>query len=153
MSDISMHDRILDAAEGRARRGGYHAFSFRELADDIGVKSSSIHYHFPTKPMLAEALAHRYAARARARLGDAAGLSADDAVTRVTALFRDALVKDDRMCLCGIFGAERDALPPAVDAAVASFFPADPGLSAGRLRRQAPTAKRRKRCSPGSKAH
>ncbi len=27
-----------------------------------------------------------------------------------------------RMCLCGLFGAERDVLPPAVDAAVPAFF-------------------------------
>lgn len=117
-----MRDRILDAAEARARRGGYNAFSFRELAEDVGVKSSSIHHHFATKPVLAEALARRYADRARDRLGDAAELSADDALGRVTALFRDALLKDDRMCLCGLFGAERDALPASVDAAVASFF-------------------------------
>lgn len=117
-----MRDRILDAAEARARRGGYHGFSFRELAEDVGVKSSSIHYHFATKPLLAEALARRYAQRANDRLGAAAELSADEALARVTGLFRDALIEDDRMCLCGLFGAERDALPPAVDAAVAAFF-------------------------------
>lgn len=122
MSEQSMRDRILDAAETRARRGGYNAFSFRELAEDVGVKSASVHYHFPTKPELAEALTRRYAERARQRLGDPAELTADEARTRVTALFRDALVKDDRMCLCGLFGAQRDVLPPTVDAAVASFF-------------------------------
>jgi TetR/AcrR family transcriptional repressor of nem operon len=122
MPDTTTKDRILDAAEARARSGGYNAFSFRELADDVGVKSSSIHYHFPTKPALAEALTQRYVERARGSLGDAATLSADEALARVTGLFRNALVRDDRMCLCGLFGAERDVLPPAVDAAVASFF-------------------------------
>ena len=122
MSDTSMRDRILDAAEARARRGGYNAFSFRELAEDVGVKSASVHYHFPTKPELAEALARRYGERARERLGDPTELTAQQALDRVTALFRDALVRDDRMCLCGLFGAERDLLPPAVDAAVADFF-------------------------------
>lgn len=122
MSDQSMRHRILDAAEARARRGGYNAFSFRELATDVGVKSSSIHYHFPTKPKLAEALALRYADRAREHLGDPELLSADEAFDRVTSLFRDALIRDDRMCLCGLFGAERDMLPPSVNAAVSSFF-------------------------------
>jgi len=122
MPNITMRDRILDAAEARARRGGYNSFSFRELAEDVGVKSSSIHHHFSSKPVLAEALARRYAERTRDHLGDVAELSADDALARVTALFRDALVRDDRMCLCGLFGAERDVLPPAVNTAVASFF-------------------------------
>lgn len=108
MTDLSMRDRILDAAEVRARRGGYNAFSFRDLADDVGVKSASVHYHFPTKSDLAEVLTLRYAERARERLGDPAELSADEAIARVTALFREALIRDDRMCLCGLFGAERD---------------------------------------------
>lgn len=122
MTDTGMRHRILDAAEARARRGGYNGFSFRDLAEDVGVKSASIHHHFSTKPELAEALARRYAERARERLGDPAQLLPAEALARVTALFRDALLRDDRMCLCGLFGAERDILPPGVDAAVAAFF-------------------------------
>lgn len=122
MTDSSMRERILDAAEARARRGGYNAFSFRELADDVGVRSASVHYHFRTKSDLAEALTRRYAARARERLGDPTTLTAEQALGRVAGLFRDALHKDDRMCLCGLFGAERDILPAAVDVAVADFF-------------------------------
>ena len=40
---------IMDAAERRMRIGGFNGFSFREIAADVGVKSSSVHYHFPTK--------------------------------------------------------------------------------------------------------
>ncbi len=122
MSDKAMRERILDAAEARARRGGYNAFSFRELAEDVGVKSASVHYHFPTKPDLAAALAKRYTARAQEWLGDPTTLTHAEARARVTTMFRDALVKDDRMCLCGVLAAERDALPAPVNSAVAGFF-------------------------------
>ncbi|KJV10702.1 hypothetical protein VZ95_03150 [Elstera litoralis] len=117
-----MREQILAAAEKRARVGGYNGFSFRDLAEDVGVKSSSVHYHFPTKADLGAALAHRYTEHAKARLGEPVGLSPEGATARVTLLFRDALLVEDRMCLCGLFGAERDALPPAVEAAVAGFF-------------------------------
>lgn len=117
-----MREQILAAAEKRARVGGYNGFSFRDLADDVGVKSSSVHYHFPTKADLGAALAQRYTEHAKARLGGPEGLSPDEAIARVTLLFRDALLVEDRMCLCGLFGAERDSLPPAVEAAVAGFF-------------------------------
>jgi TetR/AcrR family transcriptional repressor of nem operon len=117
-----MRDRLLDAAEVRARRGGYNAFSFREIADDVGVTSAAVHYHFATKADLAEALVARYAKQTMERLGDPVGLSAAEAVVRVQALFRGALVEDDQMCLCGLFGAERDVLPAGVDMAVASYF-------------------------------
>ncbi|MEO1000032.1 MAG: TetR family transcriptional regulator, partial [Pseudomonadota bacterium] len=113
-------ESLLDAAERRARAGGYNGFSFREIAADVGVKSASVHYHFPTKAALAEALAERYTARARDTLGTPR--DGAEAVARVTALFRDALTVEDRMCLCGVFGAERDALPPEVARATAGFF-------------------------------
>ncbi len=120
--DAGYRDRILGAAELRARTGGYHGFSFRDLADDVGIKSSSVHYHFPTKADLCAELARRYTQATRRRLGDAQDVTPQEAVARVVALFRDALLIDDRMCLCGLLGAERDALPPAVQDAVASFF-------------------------------
>src|ERR1700720_895295 len=43
---------ILDAAERRMQIGGFGGFSFREIAADVGIKSSSVHYHFPTKENL-----------------------------------------------------------------------------------------------------
>jgi TetR/AcrR family transcriptional repressor of nem operon len=39
---------------------GYNALSFREIAKDVGIKSASIHYYFPTKGDLGVALAKRY---------------------------------------------------------------------------------------------
>ena len=138
MPDQSARDQILDAAEKRARMAGYHGFSFRDLAEDVGIKSSSVHYHFPTKGELAEALARRYTLRVAEKLGDPDDLAPGAGRARVVSLFRDALLIDDRMCLCGLFGAERDALPPPVAAAVADFF----GLILGYLER-APAAVRR----------
>ncbi len=112
-------DRILDAAERMARRGGYHGFSFREVAAAVGVKSASVHHHFPTKEDLATELAARYTERFIAGLGapDAPG-----AVDRLVAAYRAALRQDDQMCLCGLFGAEIDALPTGVGDAVRGFF-------------------------------
>lgn len=122
MNDLSPRDRILNAAEKRARAGGYNGFSFRDLATDVGVKSSSVHYHFPTKADLAEALAKRYAERALERLGDPKTLKPREAIDRLVALFRESLTVNDQMCLCGLFGAERDMLPDAVTASVADYF-------------------------------
>ncbi len=42
-------DRLLDLAEARMRDVGYRGSSFRELAAEIGIKSASVHHHFPTK--------------------------------------------------------------------------------------------------------
>jgi len=119
MTDIA--EAILDAAERRIREAGYSGFSFRELAAEVGVKSSSVHYHFPTKARLAAAVARRYTDRfvdavARER---AAGLAPLEAWRGV---FRRALQEDGRMCLCGALAAAVRDLPDEVVVEVRRFF-------------------------------
>lgn len=59
MSSETIH-HIIASAESQARSGGYNAFSFRGIAKEIGIKSASIHYHFPTQENPAAELARRY---------------------------------------------------------------------------------------------
>lgn len=117
-----MRDAILDAAEHRARRGGYNGFSFRDLAEDVGIKSASVHYHFPTKEHLAELLTHRYVERMEVYLGDPAELSPRAAVRHLAAVFVSTNETDDEMCLCGMFAAESGALPKQVRPEVSAYF-------------------------------
>jgi TetR/AcrR family transcriptional repressor of nem operon len=106
-------EAILDAGRLAVQAHGYNALSFRELAKEVGIKSASVHYHFPTKGDLAAALASRYAEEAEAFLLElsASGRSHDAVVTAYAGAFRAALANDNRMCLCGIMTAEYDDLP------------------------------------------
>jgi len=117
-------ETILDAAEIRARRQGYFGFSFRDLASDIGIKSSSVHYHFQSKEALAVALARRYSDRFLEHLGAAASadMSISQRLQRYVSAYRQSLTEDRSMCLCGMFGAEIDALPDSVKEEVRRFF-------------------------------
>jgi TetR/AcrR family transcriptional repressor of nem operon len=117
-----MKDEILNAAERRARHAGYNGFSFREVASDVGIKSASVHHHFPTKEALMEALAERYLERTRQQLGDPTRLSPRAAIKRVADLFLHANETEDQMCLCGLLAAEASALPEPVLPKVAAFF-------------------------------
>ncbi|MEP2987879.1 MAG: TetR/AcrR family transcriptional regulator [Parasphingorhabdus sp.] len=116
-------DEILDIAEEMARKGGYNSFSFREIAKAVGVKSSSVHYHFPTKDELGAAVVQRYTDRFLDALGDPNDLDNPKvAIERYIDLYRKALVEDELMCLCGIMGAEIEALPPTVGEEAKHFF-------------------------------
>ena len=111
-------EELLDAAEKRIRQAGYNGFSFRDLAADAGIKSASVHHHFPTKAALAAAVARRYTDRFFAALtADKAGL-----VAGWRTAFYKALKEDNRLCLCGMLGAESAALPPEVAAEARRFF-------------------------------
>lgn len=91
---------------------GYNALSFRELAKEVGIKSASVHYHFPTKGDLGAALARRYTEEGAAYLAELLATPEDATwcLARYTEIFRSALANDNRMCLCGIMSAELDDL-------------------------------------------
>lgn len=120
----SNHERILDAGERMARARGYNGFSFREVALEVGIKSASVHYHFPTKADLGAAIARRYTDRFLAGLppADAPETAPQEALGAYVAAFRRALNVDGLMCLCGILGAESDSLPASVAAEARRFF-------------------------------
>lgn len=114
-------EAIMDATERRIREAGYSGFSFREIAADVGVKSASIHYHFPTKSALAAAVARRYNARV-IETADAAVAAGQDVVQAWRAVFRSALDEGAKMCLCGSLGATVGDLTPDVAQEVRQFF-------------------------------
>ena len=51
--------KILDAAKVMITTEGFNAFSYKDLQQKVGIKTSSIHYYFPTKQDLAAALIER----------------------------------------------------------------------------------------------
>ena len=52
--------KILTIAQQNVQTKGFNGFSYQDLAQEIGIKTSSIHYHFPTKDDLALALVTAY---------------------------------------------------------------------------------------------
>ncbi|WP_299478551.1 TetR/AcrR family transcriptional regulator [uncultured Roseibium sp.] len=117
-------EKILDLAEALIRTNGYNGFSFRDIASGVGVKSSSVHYYFPTKADLGAKVARRYTDRFLVTLGDpdTPAVSADELVGKLHAEFATALGKDGQMCLCGVLAAESAGLPDAVVEEAKSFF-------------------------------
>lgn len=56
--DIARDD-LLEAGQRMCEAGGFHGFSIRNLADEIGISSASLHHHFPTKDDLGQAMLQR----------------------------------------------------------------------------------------------
>ena len=118
---MSVKEQLLDVAEVMVREGGYNHFSFRDLADKVGIKSASVHYHFKTKPDLGTELVERYTRRFLEAL-DQTATSALPAQTVVQQAFQASLQSSGMMCLCGLLAAEGDGLPPEVRQATRAFF-------------------------------
>jgi TetR/AcrR family transcriptional regulator, transcriptional repressor for nem operon len=107
---------LLESAEQAARQRGFDAFSYADLARDVGIKTASIHYHFPRKADLASSMIERYARRFLESLTQ---IERDHAIAaaRVRAylrVYRDALADGTQLCLCVAFSAGRDSLADPV---------------------------------------
>lgn len=120
---LDTRETIMAVARATVQAHGYNGLSFRELAKAVGIKSASIHYHFPTKGDLGAALARRYGEDAAAMLDRIRTETPDPVLSlrRYTDVFRLALENENRMCLCGFLAAEYDDVPEAVKAEVRAF--------------------------------
>lgn len=115
--------RILDSAERLVQSRGFNGFSYADVAAELGVTKASLHYHFPGKAELGEALIGRYAARFAEALEqiDARGGDAPAKLAAYARIYADVL-RDRRMCLCGMLAADYDTLPEPMRDAVLRFF-------------------------------
>lgn len=124
-SEISASaERVVDAAEGLVQRFGYNGFSYDDVATLVGIKKPSVHHHFPTKAELVAVVAQRYTFRFRAELLGIEGRHARayDRLLAYMAVFEKTFCNDRRLCVCGMLGAEAEALPPDVANEVRHFF-------------------------------
>jgi TetR/AcrR family transcriptional repressor of nem operon len=115
--------QVLDVAERLVQRQGFNGFSYADIAVELGLTKAALHYHFASKADLGEALVARYAARFAVALDalDVAGADAPAKLEGYTNLYLDVL-RNERMCLCGMLAAEFQTLPVPMRNAVVGFF-------------------------------
>jgi TetR/AcrR family transcriptional repressor of nem operon len=115
--------RILDVAERLVQTQGFNGFSYADVAEELGVSKAALHYHYASKAALGEALIRRYADRFMHGLQEVDARSID-ALAKLYAYARiyADVVRDGRMCLCGMLAAEYRTLPDPMREAVVRFF-------------------------------
>ena len=115
--------RILDIGERLVQVRGFNGFSYADIAAELGITKASLHYHFPSKAELGEALIARYGERFAGALAeiDAQGLNAPGTLLAYASLYA-AVLREDRMCLCGMLAAEYETLPMPIRDAVVNFL-------------------------------
>lgn len=118
-------NRILDSAMGLLQSRGYSAISYQDISDEVGIRKASIHYYFPSKGDLAQAVVHRY----RAEVQDVIKASLEERGADYWGLLDDYfhayLIFDEephKICLCGSLAGEYPVLPQRVQQEVDGFF-------------------------------
>src|SRR5574339_28066 len=118
--------RALDIAERLVQTRGFNGFSYADIAEALGVKKASLHYHFTSKADLGQRLIERYEA---AFLDTLAGIAkaqqnAAQKLRRYAAIYADVL-RANRMCLCGMMASDYATLPKPMRERVRHFFDAN----------------------------
>jgi TetR/AcrR family transcriptional repressor of nem operon len=121
--DADTSAQILDIAERLVQIRGFNGFSYANVASELEISKASLHYHFPSKAELGEALIRRYAARFGEALEaiDRRGGDAGDKLEAYANIYTQVL-RDHRMCLCGMLAAEYETLPEPMRDAIIGFF-------------------------------
>jgi TetR/AcrR family transcriptional regulator, transcriptional repressor for nem operon len=114
---------ILDVAERLVQSRGFNGFSYADVASELEITTAALHYHFPGKAELGDALIVRYSERFSQALDDiAARQGAAPAKLRAYADLYLGVLRDQRMCLCGMLAAEYETLPDGMRQSVVSFL-------------------------------
>jgi TetR/AcrR family transcriptional regulator, transcriptional repressor for nem operon len=116
MTTIETRDFVLNVAQEFVQTRGFNAFSFRDVAERVGIKTASIHYYFPTKAELCRALIARQREQVRAALAEIDLEETDPKrkLARYVSVFRNTLELGNRMCLCGMLAADFATLDPSI---------------------------------------
>lgn len=137
-------DQILDTAQSLVQSVGFNAFSYADISKEVGIRKASIHYHFPNKADLGEALVARYHVNFTVALSQIDALAVNDLekLRRFVALYKAGPTNEFRLCLCVMYGTDYITLPEKVQEKLARFFSTnltwleqvmDHGIKAGTL--------------------
>ena len=114
---------LLDCAEHAARTRGWDGFSYADLANEVGIRKASIHYYFPAKADLSDALMERYAQNMQSACDaiDDAHSTGSDRLKAMVNHYRHALNGGETVCLCVALSTSRESLPDSVTARIIAF--------------------------------
>ena len=124
MNQVSTADKILASALLMVQQRGLDGFSFRDIASEVGIRTASIHYHFPTKPDLAAAVLKRVRSEFEGELRriDHEISEINGRLRAFIAIFDNTLADGDRLCPFCMVACAQDGIPDFVSAEVQAFW-------------------------------
>lgn len=115
MKLTTMQEKILNTAESLIQQMGYNAFSYKDIALVVGIKTSSIHYYYPTKEDLAVAVIEWQLERLSFSLDELKvnpSLSLQQKLLKLVDLVLSVTLNNDmKMCLGGMLASDVVSLP------------------------------------------
>jgi len=115
-------EKILDSARTLLQIRGFNAFSHRDLAALVAIKSSSVHYYFPTKEDLGIALIQEYIRDMEAFFAEREMSDPVSNLKNFFALFEETADEGDKLCLAAMLASDFQTFGEPLQAALRAFF-------------------------------
>ena len=106
---MTTREMIIDTADQLIRSNGFNAFSFKDISNKIGIKTASIHYHFPTKSNLGVAIVKEHIERferLKAELSNKSSLTKLKGFLSVYAQIKS----ENKVCLVGSLATDLNTM-------------------------------------------
>lgn len=109
-------EKILNLALDYIMDRGYKAFSYKDISKEIGIRTSSIHYYFPTKGDLGKALAQRFfqSTTEALELIDKTTEDPKDKISKFIQIFYENLKSGNRACPVAMLSSDYENLTEEV---------------------------------------
>lgn len=110
---MTTRETIIEKADEFIRNKGYNAFSFKDISNDIGIKTASIHYHFPTKSDLGVATIKEHVARYESLKEKVAN---ESPLTKLEAFLaiHTQIKQENKVCIVGSLSTDLNTLDETI---------------------------------------
>jgi len=119
----STKNDILNSAQELIQTRGYNGFSYADISAIVGIRKASIHHHYPSKASLAAEVIRRYNDTFNVCLLNIAAQQSSwiEKIKAYMKLYENVL-KEDKLCLCGMLAADVETLPSELKIEIQHFF-------------------------------
>lgn len=118
---INTKEKIVNLGLELIQTRGINGFSFADIAKVIDIKKASIHYYFPSKTDLIEAVLEKYSTNFFEALEQSTASTLKAKLEYYTSLYRMNLI-EGRICLCSDLAMDTYNLNDSINNKVGDFF-------------------------------
>ena len=122
MQTGTTREKIIGLAREIMQQIGYHSFAYKQIAEQIGIKNSSIHHYFPSKVDLGLAVIEKDRGEFEALIRKLAGSSPKEKVEALLDAYTETFKNDRKLCILGTFGMAYNDVDKKIQEATRSYL-------------------------------
>lgn len=114
-------EQALDLGRHYLQTRGFNAFSFQLIADELGIRKASLHYHFASKEDMGIALIEDYENSYKKAIEKMTNLNASEKLAQMFQNFCKMSQDQKKVCPLGVLAVDFNTLPKGMQDRILRF--------------------------------